>query len=123
MSQLNQIAAHGNAPSLTTGERPTPNGIHCADGFTLSVVAGPGDYCHPWPSLLPSRPTHDTVPADYPGPYTRVEVGFPSERPEPWSTWEQYAEDPGSPTHTVYGYVPVELVRALIDSHGGEVAS
>ncbi|MHC3427237.1 hypothetical protein [Streptomyces sp. DT18] len=124
MTQLGQIAACGNAPSPKAGGRPTPNRIRCADGFSLSVIAGAGAYCHPFPGLARSWADDSvyTVPADYPGPYTKVEVGFPSERPEPWSDWAEYAEDPDEPTETVYGYVPVETVRALIDSHGGEVA-
>ncbi|MYR30528.1 MULTISPECIES: hypothetical protein [unclassified Streptomyces] len=124
MTQLDQIAAHGNAPSPKTGERPTPNRIRCADGFSLSVIAGAGYYCQPRPALLPGLPSGlaHGAPADYPGPYTQVEVGFPSERPEPWSDWAEHVEDPDEPTRTVYSYVPVEIVRALIDSHGGEVA-
>lgn len=31
----------------------------------------------------------------------------------------QYAEDEDRPTATVYGYVPVSVVEALIDKHGG----
>lgn len=61
----------------------------------------------------------DFVGDDVP-PYTSVEVGFPSARPEPWGEWERYAEDSTDPTGTVYGFVPVALVRDLIASHGGE---
>lgn len=88
--------------------------IVCRDGFTLSVVTGALVYC---------TPRIDT------GPYTHVEVGFPSVRPEPWEDtdgpdgWRRYAEDPGDfPTDTVYGYVPVEMVRALLRLHGGEAS-
>lgn len=120
MNLLEQIVAAGNRPHGTI-----PNRITCADGFTLSVIAGPGVYCTPRPALLDNLPDGlvSDAPKDYPGPYTAVEVGFPSARPEPWSDWSQRAEDEEEPTSTVYGYVPVEMVRALIESHGGEVAA
>ena len=31
----------------------------------------------------------------------------------------RYCEDPETPTETVYGYVPIELVETLIAAHGG----
>ena len=120
--QLDQIVEGGNAPDGRTGEFPVDNRITCVDGFSLSVIAGAGYYCKPRPSLLPDLPAGlvSDAPADYSGPYTAVEVGFPSERPEPWSEWVQRAEDEADPTGTVYGYVPVQMVRDLIVSHGGE---
>ncbi|WP_442803601.1 hypothetical protein OG411_29720 [Streptomyces pseudogriseolus] len=119
---LDQIAATGNAPDLKSGERPVDNRIVCADGFTLSVIAGAGYYSTPRPALLSGLPDGlvSNAPRDYPGPYTSVEVGFPSARPEPWAAWAERAEDDGDPTGTVYGYVPVQMVRELILSHGGE---
>jgi hypothetical protein len=92
-------------------ELPT-NRIECSDGFSMSVIAGEGTYCAP-------RPGYGT-PEGYAGPYSEVEVGFPSERPEPWAIWVEYAETAEEPTGTVYGWVPVETVQALIDLHGGE---
>ena len=117
MNVFDQIAQFGNHDRSIT-----PNRITCADGFTLSVIAGPGAYCSPRPALLDSLPDGlvSDAPKNYPGPYTAVEVGFPSKRPEPWGEWSQRAEDEESPTATVYGYVPVEMVRALIENHGGE---
>jgi hypothetical protein len=79
--------------------------ITCADSFSLSVQAG---------QYLYSTPREDA------GPWTHVEVGFPSARPEPWAEWESYCESPNDPTGTVYGYVPLPLVEALIALHGGE---
>ena len=115
MSLLDHIAAHGNRSSRPGGRGD--NTIVCRDGFKLSVIAGQGTYCTP----RPDWPFADNpVPADYPGPYTHVEVGYPSQRPEPWAEWAQYAEDPEKPTGTVYAYVPVEMVRALVAAHGGE---
>ena len=78
--------------------------IVCEDGFRLSVQAGELLYCSP------------RIDA---GPWSAVEVGFPSARPEPWAEWLEYCEDPDRPTNTVYGYVPLTLVEALIESHGG----
>ena len=79
--------------------------ITCTDGFGLSVQAG---------ELLYSTPRDDA------GPWTHVEVGFPSERPEPWDVWAKYVDDQDKPTDTVYGYVPVAIAEALIALHGGE---
>lgn len=125
---LDAIAEHGNKapfrPYATYPERVRPNWIECWDGFRLSVIAGPGTYCSP----RPDWPFERGAPADYQGPYTAVEVGMPTVRPEPWhpvdgdECWSKYAEDGDNPTDTVYAYVPVPLVRLLIESHGGERA-
>ena len=50
------------------------------------------------------------------GEYETCEVGFPNQREE---LLMPYAEDPETPTETVYGYVPVTLVEQIIDIHGG----
>jgi hypothetical protein len=76
--------------------------ITCADGFSISVQAHEGAYCRPRESD---------------GPWHKVELGFPSE--DPGKEFVQYCEDPESPTETVYAYVPIELVEALIARHGG----
>ena len=107
--------------------------IVCADGESLSVQAGSYLY---------------STPKDNEGPYTEVEVGFPSVNP-PY-TWAPYFEGnfpkphgllyrmiskllsviPGvsmpdpeedDPTGSVYCYIPVTLVREFIEAHGGEV--
>lgn len=75
--------------------------IMCQDGFSLSVQANQFVYCLPRSSY---------------GPYTHVEVGFPSETPE---SLLDYAETPEDPTETVYYRVPIELVETLIEQHGG----
>lgn len=97
-------------------ERINPNWITCVDGFRLSVIAGMGCYCAP----RPDWPFEDGAAEDYAGPYTHVEVGFPSERPQPWDDWAEWCESPDDPTGTVYARVPVDAVRALVVSHGGE---
>ena len=80
------------------------NPIVCADGFSISVQASSRHYCQP-------RETGAYW-------YHLVECGYPSQAPE---FILQYAEDSEQPTETVYGYVPVDLVNKLIDSHGGVV--
>lgn len=79
--------------------------ITCLDGFSLSVQASHYHYCSPRSNE---------------GPWSKVEVGFPSAKPR---FIMEYAENPDNPTETVYGYVPVELVNKLIESHGGIVNS
>ena len=34
----------------------------------------------------------------------------------------EWVESPNRPTDTVYGWVPSEVVRAVIEKHGGMVA-
>lgn len=75
--------------------------IKCADGFEFSAQASSVAYCEP---------------RDSAGPWTKVEVGFPSGLvPE----FMPYAEDPDRPTQTVYGWVPVEIVEQVVNAHGG----
>lgn len=76
--------------------------VGCADGFSMSVQAHDGSYCHP-------RRGGAEI-------YESVEVGFPS-APEPLLM--EWAESPDSPTETVYGWVPVDVVRRVIEKHGG----
>jgi hypothetical protein len=80
---------------------PLAKRITCADGFSLSVQATHGAYCSPRRNV---------------GPWYEVEVGFPSAEPE---FIMEHADDKDKPTDTVYGYVPIEKVQALIDLHGG----
>jgi hypothetical protein len=75
--------------------------IACKDGFSLSVQANWGAYCTPRQNV---------------GPWREVEVGFPSAIP---LSIMAYAENVDNPTETVYGYVPIELVEALVEEHGG----
>lgn len=75
--------------------------IVCNDGFSMSVQANQFAYC---------------TPRDDEGPWTEVEVGFPS-KIEPL-IWE-WAEEPGLWTETVYPWVPIEVVAAVVEVHGG----
>lgn len=73
--------------------------IQIADTDTISIQASENHY---------STPRENT------GPYTEVEVGFPSFL---FSTWfiEDFAEDVDSPTETVYPYVPLD--RLAVELH------
>lgn len=72
----------------------------CKDGFSISIQASK---------------YHRSSPDEL-GLYATVECGFPSMVP---AYIMQYCEDPEFPTRTVYNYVPVELVEALINFHDG----
>ena len=73
-----------------------------ADGFTVSIQANGGAYCHPR--------------SDHAHEYDSVELGFPN-KPCPFII--DYAEDRDNLTETVYGYVPASIVRKMIEAHGG----
>ena len=73
----------------------------CPDGFSVSIQANQGAYC---------------TPRDNIGPWTHVELGYPSSEP-PKYIWG-YAEDTDYKTSSVYGYVPVVLVRMMLKEHG-----
>lgn len=76
----------------------------CADGFTISVQASEYHYCSP-------RITGANQ-------YEKVELGFPNME-EPLIA--DYAEDSDDLIHTVYRYVPIEVVNKLIEKHSGIV--
>lgn len=100
LAKLPEIHLPGASKAMLVRRRmPT---IHCVDGTRLSVQAG---------ELLYS------TPRDNKGPYTHVEVGYPSI--EPPDTWIPYAENPDAPTKTVYAYIPIEYVYFFIAAHGG----
>ena len=81
--------------------------ITCKDGFTISVQGSEFAY---------ATPREDNPPNGY----THVECGFPSTKPKTKELLE-FAELCGTDdyTDTVYGYVPVEVVQAELDAHGG----
>ena len=78
--------------------------IVCKNGFSISVQGFEGTYC-----------TRNES-----GELTHVECGYPSSKPTTKALLE-YAECFGDSdyTETVYGYVPVEVVQAELDAHGG----
>jgi hypothetical protein len=75
--------------------------ITCKSGLSLSVQASHSHYCSP---------------RDNKGPWSQVEVGFPSSKVEELMP---YAENSCNPCGTVYGYVPIEVVEHVIESNGG----
>ena len=86
--------------------------IVCQDGFGMSVQASVSHYCSP---------------RDDKGPYSAVEVGFPTAYEELLRAYvEPSFNDVGETveetqwTESVYGYVPVEVVSAVIEKHGGK---
>lgn len=98
MMNINTYLASQHAAN----KAPFAKRIFCADGFSLSVQAGRSLYC---------------VPREDVGPWSSVEVGFPSQREEALMPYIDMPE--ADPTQTVYGYAPVEVVEALIAEHGG----
>ena len=77
----------------------------CADGFNLSIQASSMHYC---------RPSKDLQDGDY----SKVELSYLSEEVKEFLP---FAEDDEAPLATVYGYVPVETVDAVLAKHGGIV--
>lgn len=75
--------------------------VECVDGFEVSIQASPYHYCSP----------RSTV-----GPYSAVELGFPSEQ---IPSLDQYAEDRDDHTRTVFAYVPINEVAEVLAQHGG----
>lgn len=74
----------------------------CNDGYEISIQASSYHYSNPR--------------VDGASEYTEVELVFPN---EPDDAILEYAEDPGMPIDTVYGFVPIDLAEELIQKHGG----
>jgi len=83
--------------------------IVCADGFNMSVQAFDGAYC---------------TPRQNRGPWTEVEIGYPSDREDLIMEYiDVYGDGDGvNPTGTVYAYVPQTIVSMVIKKHGGLVS-
>ncbi|MCR2047837.1 hypothetical protein NSB25_11135 [Acetatifactor muris] len=75
----------------------------CKDGFSMSIQAGEDFQC------TPREHRKD-------GDYTAVELGCLSSLEE---LLVPYAEDKDALLDTTYPYVPVELVKVVIETHGG----
>lgn len=82
---------------------PIPR-IECADGFSVSIQAKATDYC---------------LPRDDSGPWHAVECGLPSAPMPELAQWAEYEK----PTATVWGFVPLKNIIAVLTAHGGVVAS
>ena len=79
--------------------------VTCADGFSVSIQAGLGNYCEPCVNECDA--------------YESVELGYPN---RPCIFILDYAEDKSDPEGTIYGYVPAHVVRKMIAAHGGIVS-
>jgi hypothetical protein len=89
-------------------ERRRPTGhvalpIRCRDGWSASVQASQHHYC---------SPRRDS------GPWDSVEVGYPSSEED---ALLPYADEPGDPLSSVYGYVPLAVVARVVEARGGLV--
>jgi hypothetical protein len=72
--------------------------VTCKDGLSMSIQASVHHYCTPRNNI---------------GPWTHVEVGFPTKHVK---EFEKYGDDAYS---SVYCFVPIELVAKVIKKHGG----
>lgn len=84
------------------GQWPIRTRMHLESGLAMSVQASNYHYCEP---RLDDQ--------DF---YSAVEIGFPNQEVEEFL---EYAEDASNPCDTVYGWVPIEVVNAVIEKHGG----
>jgi hypothetical protein len=109
--RIDHITAHG------TGR--LPRSIRLTDDAVVSVHAGYGAYSTPRPR---DRMVHEggmgTAPADYPGPYTALEVYLVAPLSAP-AGWARYSAD-DDPRAGLFCVVPAEMVHALVVEHGGE---
>jgi hypothetical protein len=96
--QLNDFLTSGGR-----GWRGKPR-IICKDGWSMSVQASQHHYC---------RPRQDV------GPWTEVEVGYPSTAEPLLFEYVECETDDTDWTGSVYPYTPVGVVAAVLDLHGG----
>ena len=80
--------------------------IECQDGFNISVQGSSYNYALP----RVDNPTNG---------YTHVECGFPSSKPVTDDLLKHAELFDSDYTETVYSYVPVEVVLAEFEAHGG----
>ena len=69
-------------------------------------------------SLQTTR-THYCTPRNDKGPWTHVEIGFPSRKVESLMPYADGAWRDCPPTDDVYAYVPMDVVQKMIDDNGG----
>ena len=103
LAAFNRYVTLGDTPIGMMGHQINRPYAICKDGFSISIQASKNHYCSPRLDMM--------------GEYDEVELGFPSQLDE---LIDDFAEDPDT-TQTVYGYVPVEVVDALLEKHGGIV--
>lgn len=90
--------------------------VVCQDGFTVSIQASASHYCSPRKSFnrLENYSDFTSPIVDY-SIYNEMELGYPSARDD---LLTDYAETPDG---DIYGWVPVDVVNALLEKHGGIV--
>lgn len=85
-----------------------------ADNISMSIQCHAGAYAQPrlvgWRDV---RPLSQRV--------THVEVGFPDVKIAALMPYIEIESDDADPTESVYPYVPVEVIDAMIAEHGGIV--
>lgn len=86
--------------------------ITCVDGTSLSVQANQFVYCSPRIDEVNEWKHYDSVEVGY---IRDAEGGSLA----PDISWSHYSD--GTFPSSVYGYVPVGMVKAFIASHGGEI--
>ena len=79
----------------------------CKDGFSISIQASENHYCTPRVSGAYIE-------------YEDVELGFPSKDEDLIMEWIEVIDDTPA-TASVYPHVPAEIVKKMIDKHGGLV--
>ena len=84
--------------------------IVCLDGFSMSVQADSSMYCSPREDGIDTK-------------YVAVEVGYPSEEDVLLNEHVEgnYLDEHESYTESVYPWVPAEVVKEVIDKHGGMI--
>ncbi len=79
--------------------------VRCADGFNVSIQTGEALYC---------------LPRSSEGPWSHVELGYPSEPMPALAQWaECEPEDASTMTDGIWPYVPLSAVARVLASHGG----
>lgn len=95
-----------NARALTSDRYFIVPPVTCKDGFTMSVQHSSLHYCIPRTDFAERQGLE----------FEAYEVGYPSEKED---ILIPFAEDPDSPTKTVYAFVPQQIVEQVAEMHGG----
>jgi len=76
----------------------------CRDGFKMSVQASSYHY---------------SSPRSHVGPWSSMEVGFPSKPVPELRQWREDVGDDPSDEDCVFGWVPVAKILETVEKHGG----
>ena len=79
--------------------------IACKSGLTMSVQASSMHYCSPKSNE---------------GPWTSVEVGYPSKRVAELRPYRE-TSSPRQRVSPIHTFVPMKVVATIVDKHGGLV--